>query len=405
MKRALSKQNRQTHQRPHAFERNIQILPWWDGEILRLVAEHGGFYNAHGHFDRAHTLQDHFLRHIGTTPLEASSLPLAVKQNLVGDLHLGVGYTEDNLRERMSHAIEMQIAFGVTRIDTNIDATPDLPEDGLLAIRVALELKEKYSDRVKIRIAPTPIFGFKEGTRRWEVFVEAARRCDYLSLLPEKDDYDETRPSKKDGRVGFKRHIRMGVELACELSKEVQFHLDQMNIPGERGTERLLETLEVIDQPLAEEGSGQPMVWVIHMISPSAYSEERFARLVDKLLQYNVGIIVCPSAALSMRQLRSLDGPIHNSIARVLELIKRKVPIRLGTDNIADVFVPASDGDMLTEIKMGAQATRVYNPSIWAKLASGSPLNNVDINMVGRVLHEDRKACWAHNSDWQPAVE
>jgi len=391
------------------LERNMAILPWYDQEFLRLVATFGGVYNSHTHLDRAYTLEDKYLRHIGTTPLEASNLPLSVKQNLVGDLHHenGIAYKESNLRERMSYAIELQIAYGVTRLDTNIDATPDLPEGGLLAIKVALELKEKYADRIKIRVAPTPIFGFKPDPRhkrtRWEVFDEACGMCDFISLLPEKDDFGKH--EDPDGKIGFKRHIRRGLELACKLGKEVQFHLDQMNVPTERGTERLIETLEVLDQPVVKNVSG-PTVWVIHMISPSSYDESRFARLLDGLEEYRIGVIPIPSAGVSMRQLRSIEAPTHNSIARIPELIKRKIPIRLGTDNIADVFVPQGDGDMLTEVKIGGVALRMNSPSIWAKLAAGVMPNNVDINAVGRMLHEERKANMAVAANgWKPAVE
>jgi cytosine deaminase len=397
----------QTAVSPLSFARNMHLMPWYDQEILRYVEEQGGFYNAHAHLCRAYTLQDHFLRHIGTTPIEASNLPLEVKQNLVGDLHRGVAYTEENLRERYRYALRLQIAYGTTRIDTNIDATPDLPEDGLLAIRVLQEVREEaeFKDKILVRIAPTPIFGFKTDRKdrptRWEVFEAAARISDYLSLLPEKDDFANERD--RDGKIGFKQHIRRGVELACDLGKEVQFHLDQMNVPGERGTERMLEMLEGLDQPkLTTSG---PSVWIIHMISPSADTEAEFARTIEKLRRLNVGVIVCPTAALSMRQLRSIRAPTHNSIARLAELIKSRVPIRLGTDNIADVFVPQSDGDMLTEIKIGGHAVRMAPPNIWAKLASGQPPNSVDITMVGRMLHEDRKACIAADSTWQPAIE
>ncbi|MBM3261584.1 hypothetical protein FJY93_04155 [Candidatus Kaiserbacteria bacterium] len=388
------------------MQRNLDLLPWHDQEILKQVRELGGFYNAHAHLDRAYTLEDRYLRHIGTTPLEASNLPLSVKQNLVGDLHRGEAYTETDLRRRISHALEMQIAYGVTRIDTNIDATPDLPQDGLLAIHVALELKEKYKDKIRMRIAPTPIFGFKDDPRfkrtRWDVFEEAARMCDYVSLLPEKDDFDSE--SDRDGKIGFKSHIRKGVELAFELGKPVEFHLDQMNIPSERGTERFLEMLEGLDQPKCPEKG--PSVWIIHMISPSKYPEKRRAELMEKLLKYNVGVKVCPSAALSMRQLYSLKGLIYNSIARVPELIKMKIPVLLGTDNIADVFVPQGDGDMLTEVKMGSIAVRMAAPSIWAKLASGTRPNDVDITTVGGILYQDRKACVKVGPrGWKPAVE
>lgn len=386
-------------------KRSEALLTWVEQEFLRLVAEHGGFYNAHAHLCRAATLEGLYLRRYGVTPIDASYYPLSVKQHLVGNLHDDVGYTEDNLRRRMSREIERQIAFGVTRLDTNIDATPDLPEDGLLAIRVALELKEKYKRRINIRIAPTPIFGFKQdpndAASRWEVFEAAAKQCDYLSLLPEKDDY--TDPVTKDGRVGFERHMIMGFELACKLGMEVPLHVDQTNLPTERGTELLLEGMPFLPQPkIASDG---PAVWVIHMISPSSYDEERFARLMDKLLKFHVGVIICPTAALSMRQLRPIDVPMHNSIARVPELAKKRIPIRLGTDNIADVFVPWSDGDMLTEIKAAANATRMASPSIWAKLATGTRPNNVDIITVGRGLYEDRKASLDVNPHWKSAIE
>jgi hypothetical protein len=44
--------------------------------------------------------------------------------------------------------------------------------------------------------------------------------------------------------------------------------------------------------------------------------------MVDKLLKNNIGIITCPSAAISMRQLRPIKTYTHNSIARVLEMLE-----------------------------------------------------------------------------------
>jgi hypothetical protein len=53
----------------------------YDNVLLQDVLKYGGFYNAHAHLDRADTLGDEYLRHINTTPLKPSSLPLSVKQN------------------------------------------------------------------------------------------------------------------------------------------------------------------------------------------------------------------------------------------------------------------------------------------------------------------------------------
>lgn len=374
----------------------------YDRMLLEMVQSLGGFNNAHAHIDRADTLADEYLRHINTTPLEASSLPLSVKQNLTGDLHRGLAYTEDDLRERMTRVITRLISYGTTRLSTCIDATSDIAEEGLLAFRVALELKKQFAGQIKIEIGPNPIFGFKTGSGRWEIFVEAAKKADFISALPEKDDFIDLQ--NQDGKVGFRKHLRMVVDLGCELQKEVHIHLDQANDPREAGTETLVEGLRWIDQPRITDHSG-PTIWAIHMISPSAYSEDRFSRLVDGLLELNIGLIVCPTAAISMRQLRPINSPTHNSMARVLELCKRKVPIRIGSDNICDVFVPQGDGDMLTEIKVGGHAVRFAIPYVWAKLAAGVSLNEVDRATVGRVLYQDRKAFYGIDPGWTPAVD
>jgi len=374
----------------------------YDNVLLENMLKYGGFYNAHAHLDRADTLGDEYLRHINTTPLEASSLPLSVKQNLTGDLQRGQAYTKEDLKKRMSQTIERLISYGTTRIDTCIDATPDIMGDGLLAISVIEEIKLSFADKIKIRFAPNPIFGFKEGTGRWEVFLEAAKRADFLSGLPEKDEVSHK--SSSEGRIGFRGHLRRVIELGWELKKEVHFHLDQANHPEEHGTETLIEALRYFGCPQIPNHIG-PSVWVIHMISPSAYPEERFARLVDGLLEFNVGVIVCPTAAISMRQLRPVVSPTHNCIARILELIKKKVPVTLGSDNIADMYVPQSDGDMLTEIKLASHAVRFATPYVWAKLGAGVPLNDVDRATVGRFLYQDRTTFRKVDPCWESGID
>lgn len=395
-----------TRSKTSALKRDTSLVSPWQAQVLEHAVNFGGFLNAHAHLCRANTIQGAYLDHIFTTPLDASASPLPVKQNLVGDLHTGEAYTEESLRQRMESEIKRQIALGTTRIDTNIDATPDLPEGGLLAIRIASELRKKYEGKLDLRIAPTPIFGFKQRkgkNERWEVYKTAAEMSQFSSLLPEKDDYETGSDPK--GRIGFERHLRQGLELACELGHEFQVHVDQMNHGDEDGTERLLNALKFFDAPVVKGANGDPTIWAIHVISPSAYDEYRFKKMVDQLLLYNVGVIVCPSAGLSMRQLRSHISPTHNSLARMLEMLTMGVSIRLGTDNIQDVFVPSADGDMLTEINIGSNALRLYAPSIWAKLACGVPLTNVDRKAIGDVLEEDIKACRKLDPNWVSAVE
>lgn len=380
-----------------------RALSPYDEKFLEMVQQYGGALNGHTHLDRADTIEERYLAHVHMNPFDAASKPLKVKQNLVGDLHRGLAYTEEDLRERMSRVIERQISYGITGVTTCIDATPDIGEDGQLAFRVALELKQKYANQIVIKLAPMPIFGFKENTGRWEAYAAAAEKADVLVGLPEKDDFSE--PHKRDGRVGFKRHIRMIMELARQLKKEVHLHLDQANDPREAGTETLLEGLdEWIDQPEIPDHEG-PTVWAIHMISPWAYDEARRARLMEKLLKLKVGVIALPSAGISMRQLRPIFAPTHTSMAGVLELCKVGIPVRLGTDNICDIFVPQCSGDMLTEAIFGGHGMRFAHPHIWAKIVAGVPLNDADRAAIGEALYQDRVAFSAIDSNWQAAVK
>src|SRR3989344_2592252 len=117
----------------------------YDIIFLEEVQKHGGFNNAHTHMDRGDTLDDKYLRHINTTPLRAASLPLRAKQNLTGDLHRGLAYTEEDLRERMGRLIKRVIGYGTTLTKSCIDTTPDIAERGQLAMRVASELKEEHA--------------------------------------------------------------------------------------------------------------------------------------------------------------------------------------------------------------------------------------------------------------------
>ena len=75
----------------------------------------------------------------------------------------------------------------------------------------------------------------------------------------------------------------------------------------------------------------------------------------------DVSVIVCPSAAISMKQKHSVYSPIHNSIAPIKILLEEGVNVKLGIDNIEDLFMPLVDGDMWFETRLLMEATRIYN--------------------------------------------
>lgn len=352
--------------------------------VQSAVEKYGGLFNAHLHLDRSSTLDRRYLEHMSMDPIEASSYPLRVKQNLTGDLHRGPAYERDDLKRRIGMNLDQMIELGTTRADSFIDVSCD--NVGLTALDVALELKEEKKEQIDFRVGAYPIFGFKDSEpQRWELFVEAAKRVDYIGCLPERDD-NKYHPN----HIGFDEHFKRTLQLAIELGKPIHYHVDQANDPRENGTETLVQAVRWVGAPVI--GSDEPSVWAVHAISPSAYDENRFKTLIEGLGEYNIGVISCPTAALSMRQLRPIQTPIHNSIARVLDMLGAEIPLRIGSDNIADVFLPSTTASLYDELLVLSNVIRFYNPDILGKLGSGSKLTDMDRELVSRSLEQDRKA-------------
>lgn len=352
--------------------------------LEQAVKKYGGLVNAHLHLDRSGTLDSRYLSHVGMDPLQASAYSLRVKQNLTGDLHRGPAYDADDLRYRIGQRLEEMISVGTTTAYSFIDVSAD--RVGLTAFDVALQLKAERRGQIDFQVGAYPIFGFKDTEpQRWELFVEAATKADFLGTLPERDD-----KIHHPRHIGYDEHVRRTLRLAQELHKPIHYHLDQANDPRENGMETVLEAVRWLGSPKIEGVTG-PTVWGVHVISPSAYDESRFERMLENIGRYAVGVISCPSAAISMRQLRPLQAPTHNSMARVIEMLERKIPVRLGSDNIADVFLPSTTASLYDEAFIFSNAARFYNVDILAKLMCAAPLNDMDREVIRSHLQQDRE--------------
>ncbi len=143
-------------------------------------------------------------------------------------------------------------------------------------------------------------------------------------------------------------------------------------------------------------GDGRGL-WAVHVISPSCYDDGRFNRLLDRFRACGLGLIVCPTGALSMRQdPAGLDrAPVHNSIARVEAFIDKGIPVRMGSDNIEDNFLPNVTADLYNEVFVLSNAIRFYDIDILARLAAGRL--NATSNMPGHPRTANTAKAWPAN--------
>lgn len=332
-------------------------------EVREKIEARGGLFNAHLHLDRSGTLpfvEDHLRRRAVS---EVSAISLQAKHGLIDLVHESPLYAYDSLTSRSGELLEAMARIGTTRVDTTVDVTPD--GLGLSAFKAFVDLKSHLASRLDMRVGAYNPLGFRKDDRlALTLLEEAAGAADFVAALPERDD-----TNRYPEHIGFNQSVRLVLELAASNGKEAHIHVDQANHQFEDASERVLDELDVIQGDVAGEH-----VWLIHAISPSSYEEGRFHELVDRMIHHGVGLIVCPSAALSMRQVRALSGPIHNSIARVLEFAAAGIPIRIGSDNIFDITSPAGTLDLIDEVFVLAHALRFFDTDFLAAVATGSPL-------------------------------
>ena len=315
-------------------------MPSWNIQsfFLSLIEEKGGFVCHHAHFDKAHLITEEGLK-ISQASLQEKWV---LYRKLKGE------YTEYDLHSRMARSIENMISQGVTKCRTFIDADQIV---GLLPMKVALELKHEYAKKgFDLQLAVQPLEGVEDTLAR-EVFVKACEMADVIGGLPDRD----TEPS---------RHIDFIFNLAKEMNKSVDVHVGQNNVPTEKECEMVAD--KVLEHGL------QGRVRLVHAISLACQSELDRKRVISKLRDMEIGVIVCPSAALSMKQRSEMTEPIHNSIAPIMELIEGGVEVMLGVDNIHDLFMPLVDGDMWFECRLMMEAIRCYDLDLISDIATST---------------------------------
>lgn len=352
-------------------------------QLLERIDQWGGMHNAHLHLDRAGTLDDQYLRVDGRSVLETSYVSLHEKHHLIHNIHAGPAYQEESLRSRVNHYLDIMVACGTRRADSLVDVTAD--GVGLSALETLREIQQERADDIDLRLAAYSPLGFRDDEpHRWELFLEGAAQSDFLAALPEADDVREY-----PAHIGFEEHVERFLELAREGNSPLHVHTDQRNDPTEDGTERLLACIRKLGAlPQLE---GEPAVWAVHMISPSTYEESRFKQLIEDMLELDVGLICCPSAALGMRQLRPVMTPTYNSIPRVLELLAAGVQVKLASDNIADICSPSTTADLVDEVFILSAALRYYNVDVLAKLAVGLKLEASECSEIAEHLERNQQ--------------
>lgn len=327
-------------------------------ELEQMIQEQGGWVNSHAHIDRSYIIN---------------------RDNW--------GKTDDGLEEKWSHTdqfkssssvetivghmsrvVEGQLEQGVQALGSFIDCDSVVRDKNL---RAAELVKQRYGSDIQLAFMNQPIKGLMDPTERaW--FEEAAQFVDIIGGLPERDG----NPGEADDRSD--EHFDIIFELAKQLDKPLHIHVDQMNDPSQRDTERAVAK--------TREHGYMGRVTLIHCISLAAQEKTYRQRMYRELIEQDIGVISCPTAWIDSRRSETL-APTHNAITPVEELTEAGVRVAIGTDNIADIYKPFSDGDMWTELRFLLEATHFYDTAELARIATTNGLRALGVDRANTTRH------------------
>ena len=304
--------------------------------MLAEINRKGGFVNCHAHFDKAY-----FITREG---LEKSMVSMEEKWRMSDGIKRDS--TVEDIKIRIRRALDFLVEQECKLTCTFVDAYDAV---GHKAIDAALTVKEEYKDKIKLLIVTQPLGGLVDEKAR-KLYEEITAKADIAGGLPSKD------------RPNDEVHLDYLFKIAKRLNKPVHVHIDQENNPNERDTEKLIAAVK--------RHKYQNRTVAVHAISTSAQPKEYRLKIYKEMAKLGIAVAVCPSAALSMRQLDQFQAPVHNSIANVPEMLEAGVLVGLGVDNIADFYEPFVNGDMWIELRIMQEACRYYNLDEMVKIAS-----------------------------------
>ena len=298
---------------------------------MRFIKKFGWVCH-HAHIDKSHLVTKELLKNTNKHMKEKWVLMRDLKEK----------YTRKDLAQRMERSISYISSQNCKHIRSFIDVDSIV---GLTCIEEAIKQKNKWKKKgVHIQLATQPLEGLVGNQESIRLFEKAAEMCDIVGCLPSRDGKNS------------KEHLDIAFYTANRLNKPVEAHLDQLNIPTENETELFCDFVNKYNY----QGNAR----AVHSISLACQPIDKQNEVAAYLKDLDVGVIICPSAAISMTQHSEYNAPIHNSIAPLKVLLEHNVNVGLGIDNINDLFMPFCDGNMNFELRLLAEATRTYDTDI-----------------------------------------
>lgn len=309
--------------------------------LIEKIKSRGGWVNAHTHIDRSYI--------INWDNWDKTEDSLELKWDHPDEFKAKVSV--DEIVDHMSRVIDNQLAQGVQALGSFIDCDSVVKDKNLQA---AAKIRERFGKDLQLKFIHQPIKGLMNSTeRKW--FEEAASFVDIIGGLPERDSKLRLKEDHKTD------HLDILFEAGKKYNKPLHVHVDQFNSPDQKDTQLLIEK--------TRQYGYKGKVVAIHCISVAAQEKSYRQQIYKGLVEQDITVVACPLAWIDSRRNEVLV-PSHNAVTPVDEMLAAGVCVALGTDDVADIYKPFSDGDLWSELRALLEATHLYRMEVLADIAT-----------------------------------
>lgn len=245
-------------------------------------------------------------------------------------------------QHRAEASIQLLQSYGSTfaRCHCNVD-----PVSGLKSLEHMLLALDKYKDSFTWEIAAFPQHGILYSQSEGLLREAAQMDIDFIGGLD---------PTIVDGDM--KKSLDIMFDIALDYDKGVDIHLHE-DLPSGKAV------MEHMIQRVKESPSLQGKTFITHAYALAMLPEIELEHIADQFAEYGIGIVS--------------SIPIGQNALPIPTLLKHKVNVRAGTDNIMDNFSPFGSGDMLQKANLCAQLygwTDEYRLNRALKMITDQPL-------------------------------
>ncbi|WP_199259627.1 amidohydrolase family protein [Paracoccus binzhouensis] len=229
----------------------------------------------------------------------------------------------EDVFDRASRTIAQCLSHGTTAIRSHVNVDKDAGFNGIEALA---RLRADWADRVRVQLVAfmSPHPGQDLDWLRANI-DRAARSADAVGGTPAvAEDPD--------------RYLDLIFQAAARHGLPVDLHMDEHLDPTRLHFDKVFERVRRFGM--------QGRTVLGHASVLSALPPAQFRRIMEEILELEIGLVTLPAANLYL-QGRDSERLPPRGLTRVAELARAGVPIATASDNIQDPFVPTGSGDML----------------------------------------------------------